>query len=198
MKKILVTGGACAGKTTSLKMMEKYLKENNYEVYVVEEVPTYLISNGITSAKVGRMEFQELIVKTQLENEKEYEEKYGNKDNVVVIFDGSPIDCLKFIKNEELDEFLSKYDTDINKVFRNYDEIIFLDTIAKTHPELYSNENNKARLTDVDAAIERNDKLANQYKRLGKFDLIENCESFDIRDKKIIECINKVIKYELK
>ena len=52
MKKILITGGACAGKTTSLNLIKEYFEKNNYKVYVMEEVPTKLIYEGITSDKI--------------------------------------------------------------------------------------------------------------------------------------------------
>lgn len=191
MKKILITGGACAGKTTSLNLIKDYFEKNNYKVYVMEEVPTKLIYDGITSDKIGRMEFQELVIKTGLENEEECNKKYINQDNVVVIFDGSPLDSLKFITKEELDEILEKYNTNIDKVFSNYDEVLFLDTIAKKYPELYSNDNNKARMTDPKAAVERNDKLLNEYLKIGKINVIENDTNYDNKNKKIIDIISK-------
>ena len=168
MKKILITGGACAGKTTSLKIIKKFLEEKGYKVLVVEEVPTMLINKGITSQKIGRMQFQELIIKTQIINEREYNDKYKNEDKTIVIFDGSPIDCLKFITRKELDDIIKNYDITYDDIIGNYDGIIFLQTIAKKYPELYSDENNKARLTDVEEAIKRNDKILKKYKKYDK------------------------------
>ncbi len=43
----------------------------------------------------------------------------------------------------------------IDKIVTKYDAIIFLQTIAKKYPELYSNDNNIARLPDINLAIER-------------------------------------------
>ena len=48
MKKILITGGACAGKTTVLDVIKEYLEEKEYNVNIIEEVPTKLINEGIT------------------------------------------------------------------------------------------------------------------------------------------------------
>ena len=194
MKKILITGGACAGKTTSLKIIKEYLEGKNYKVHIVEEVPTMLIEKGITSKKIGRMEFQELVIKTQIENEKNYNEKYQNEDKTIIIFDGSPIDSLKFIKRNELDEFLTKYNKKYDDFINNYDGIIFLQTIAKKYPELYSNETNKARLLDIDEAIKRNDKILKEYKKYDKTYVINNYKKFETKKDKIIESIDKIIK----
>ena len=194
MKKILITGGACAGKTTSLKIIKKFLEEKGYKVLVVEEVPTMLINKGITSQKIGRMQFQELIIKTQIINEKEYNDKYKNEDKTIIIFDGSPIDCLKFITRKELDDIIRNYEITYDDIIDNYDGIIFLQTIAKKYPELYSNENNKARLTDVEEAIKRNDKILKEYKKYDKTYVINNYKNFDKKEEKIIDSISKIVK----
>lgn len=188
MKKILITGGACAGKTTVLNVIKDYLEEKGYNVNIIEEVPTKLINESITSEKVGKMEFQELIIKTQIENEKNC-----NYDGVI-IFDGSPIDSMKFINREEFDKFAKKYNTNFEEIINGYDGIIFLETVAKDYPELYSNENNKARLTDVNAAVDRNDKLFNIYNNNSKVYLIKPDKDIEVKKKKIIEVVESIIK----
>ena len=187
-KKILITGGACAGKTTVLNVIKDYLEEKGYNVNIIEEVPTKLINESITSEKVGKMEFQELIIKTQIENEKNCD--YDG----VIIFDGSPIDSMKFINREEFDKFVKKYNTNFEEIINGYDGIIFLETVAKDYPELYSNENNKARLTDVNAAVDRNDKLFNIYNNNSKVYLIKPDKDIEVKKKKIIEVVESIIK----
>ena len=188
MKKILITGGACAGKTTVLNVIKDYLEEKGYNVNIIEEVPTKLINESITSEKVGKMEFQELIIKTQIENEKNCD--YDG----VIIFDGSPIDSMKFINREEFDKFAKKYNTNFEEIINGYDGIIFLETVAKDYPELYSNENNKARLTDVNVAVDRNDKLFNIYNNNSKVYLIKPNKDIEVKKKKIIEVVESIIK----
>lgn len=188
MRKILITGGACAGKTSVLNTICNYLKDNNYEFQIFEEVPTKLISQGITSEKIGKIEFVELIIKNQIANERNCQGKE------IIIFDGSPIDSMKFITREEFEEFARKYNTSFNKIINGYDGIIFLETVAKKFPELYSNENNKARLTDVEAAVARNDKLFNIYSNNSKVYLIKPDKDIEVKKKKIIEVVESIIK----
>ena len=187
MKKILITGGACAGKTTVLELIKKHLIDNDYNVKIIEEVPTKLISEKITPDEIGKMKFQELVIKKQIDNEKNC-----NYDGVV-IFDGSPIDSMKFITKEEFDTFAHKYNTDFEKIINGYDGIIFLETVAKDFPELYSNENNKARLTDIDLAIIRNDKLFNIYNSSSNIYLIKSDKDIENKKKKVIEVIDKIV-----
>ena len=154
MKSILITGGACAGKTTSLEMIKNYLSAKGYKVIVIDEVPTNLIKTGIAYEKIGKLEFIELIIKTQINNEKEIFEKYDNEKNTIVIFDGSP-----------------------------------LQTIAKKYPELYSNDNNIARLPDINLAIERNDRLEKYYNKYRKISVIECENDINIKNNNIKKAI---------
>ena len=187
MKKILITGGACAGKTWVLNTICNYLKDNNYEFQIFEEVPTKLISREITSKKIGKMEFVELIIKNQIANERNCQGKE------IIIFDGSPIDSMKFIKREEFEEFARKYNTSFNKIINGYDGIIFLETVAKKFPKLYSNENNLARLTDVDAAVTRNDKLFQIYNENSNVYLIKPEKNMEIKNNNVINTIKKIL-----
>lgn len=43
---IVLTGGPCGGKSTSLKVLTSALEEKGYRVMTVPEVPTILMSNG--------------------------------------------------------------------------------------------------------------------------------------------------------
>ena len=193
MKSILITGGACAGKTTSLKIIENYLKEKGYKVIIIDEVPTELIKNGVSYEKIGKFEFIELVIKTQMNNEEECYKKYGGEEKTIVVFDGSPIDSLKFISEDELESILKKYDLNIDTIINRYDAIIFLQTIAKKNPELYSNANNIARLTDVNLAIERNDRLERYYNKYGKTHVIECEEDISIKNDNIIKAVKMII-----
>ena len=170
-----------------MEIIKNYLINNNYNVNIIEEVPTKLIYSGITPDKIGKMEFQELIIKTQIEDEMNC-----NYDGIV-IFDGSPIDSMKFITREEFDAFVEKYNTNFEKIINGYDGIIFLETIAKNFPELYSNGNNKARLTDISAAIIRNDKLFNIYNSNSKIYLIKPDIDIEVKKKNVIDVIAKIL-----
>lgn len=193
MKNILITGGACAGKTTSLKIIESYLKEKGYKVIIIDEVPTDLIKNGISYEKMDKFEFMDLVIKTQINNEEECFNKYGSEEKTIVVFDGSPIDSLKFISEDELESILKKYDLNIDRIINRYEVIIFLQTIAKKYPELYSNTNNTARLKDVNLAVERNNRLERYYNKYGKTSVIECEEDIGIKNDNIIKAVKMIV-----
>ena len=45
--KIVLTGGPCAGKTTTISRIEEHLNEKGYHVLVLNECATELIKGGI-------------------------------------------------------------------------------------------------------------------------------------------------------
>ena len=128
-------------------------------------------------------------LKSQINNEKEIFEKYDNEKNTIVIFDGSPLDSLKFITENELENILKKHGMSIDKIVTKYDAIIFLQTIAKKYPELYSNDNNIARLPDINLAIERNDRLEKYYNKYRKISVIECENDINIKNNNIKKAI---------
>ena len=48
IKKIVITGGPCSGKSTMLNLIENTFKEKGYKVLIVSETATELIRGGIS------------------------------------------------------------------------------------------------------------------------------------------------------
>ena len=72
VKRIVLTGGPCAGKSSSLDLIQDYLVNKGYVVYTVQESATELINSGIKpfgSNKLDLLKFQDVILKYQLDNE---------------------------------------------------------------------------------------------------------------------------------
>ena len=55
--KIVLTGGAYAGKTTALHFLKSELERMNIKTYVLENVVEKLISSGVNPEKLGDYEF---------------------------------------------------------------------------------------------------------------------------------------------
>lgn len=192
MIKILITGGACAGKTEVIHTIKNEYQNKGYNVFVLNEIPTQLIMNGVTAQRIGKMKFIELVIKMYLEFDSIYNEFLINTNKDVVIYDGSPLDVLKFISKDKFNEIANKYNTSFDKIINNYDKIIFLETIAKKYPQFYTLENNSARLDNLNMAVERNDILANYYENVN-YIYVEGCINFKEKKNKIIEIIDGML-----
>ena len=66
MKRILFTGGAGAGKTSTIEYVKDYYENKGFDVFIINEVPTMLLNNGFNSRRCGLFEFLDLVAKIDL------------------------------------------------------------------------------------------------------------------------------------
>ena len=192
MVRILITGGACAGKTEIIEAIKNNYQNKEYNVFVLNEIPTQLIANGVTFKKIGKMKFIELVIKIYLELDNNYNSFIANNSQNIIVYDGTPLDMLKFISKKEFDKIAAKYNTSFDKIINCYDKIIFLETIAKKYPQFYTLENNRARLNDVNMAVKRNDILAGYYESANHI-YIEGCLVFTEKKDKVLKIIDETL-----
>ena len=67
IKKIVLTGGPCGGKSTSISVLEQELTNKGYKVFIVEEMATNLILSGAGPREITNIEFQKMSFKLQYE-----------------------------------------------------------------------------------------------------------------------------------
>lgn len=195
IKKILLTGGACAGKTSSITEIKNYYKNKNYKIFVMPEIPTFLINNGITSKEIGNMNFIKLVIGIQIKLIDAYYEmaKNSNASNVLIIFDGGPLDCMKFITKDEFDNIIKRYYNTYQDILNKYDGIIHLETVAKMNPKMYNNETNYARETDPNISIKRDDILIDIYKNHHNRIIIEANDEFHEKIRNVIKACEDIV-----
>ena len=110
---IVVTGGPCGGKTTALDELTKLLRGYGYTVYLVSEVATELINDGIKpfgENKIPLLEFQKLIFDAQFSKEKIRRNaalKCPN-EKVAILYDRGILDNRAYISNLEFQNIIKK------------------------------------------------------------------------------------------
>ena len=154
-----------------------------------------LLSNGFNSKRCGRMNFLKLIAKIEIYLGTILEEQANSSENEkkIMFIDKCPIDNLAFIEKDELDNMLEKLNTNYNEIIDSYDLILHLETIAKSCPELYTNENNPNRTLDKELAIKRNDRLLDAYSKSKKRVIINGYKDIKNKQDKVIEEIEKIL-----
>lgn len=194
-KKVVLTGGACGGKTEALPFIKEYFSKLGYDVYVVSEMATILILGGITAQKVGGKNFQELVVKMQFEIQKTYERAISLSQNNknLIIFDRCPIDAMMFITRKEFNEIANKFNTTYEEILNSYDSIIHMEAVAKSFPEFYTSENNKARKDEMKNTIETDNRLLEAYENHSNRVIISSYKNFNKKIEKVIKEIEKIL-----
>jgi len=194
IKKILITGGACAGKTTSIQKIKEYLESKNYKVLIAKEAPTFLINSGFKPEKMGKTNFLKMVLEVQLNLKRYYDEYSKTNSNAIVIFDGGPLDNMKFIPKFEFENMIKDFNITSDEILNWYDGIIHLETVAKTDLEMYSKDSNPARTSDAETAVKRDDMLLEIYKKHRNRIIVKSNSNFNEKINDVINAVKKIIK----
>ena len=188
IKRIVLTGGPGSGKTTVIERIKKNYEEMGYKVIIVDETATHLINMGIRpfgENAIDMVDFQELVLKEQLEKEKLVDKslEYMNNDKIIIVYDRGALDNRAYVNNEEFENVLSRFDNiTISTLMEKYDLVI--DLVSRE--DFYTLENNTARTEDVTTALELGNKTLKSW--LGHENIKIVLPKDDIEDK-----INEVL-----
>jgi len=179
MKKIVITGGPCVGKTTTINL----LKDKG--IHVIDEVPRDIIAseqrkkieNPLYNAIVPWTnidEFQKLVIAEQLKRENSIPE-----DTSAVLLDRSLVDIFGYCKVAGINPPAELFSLVKNA---GYDKVIFLE-------QLNNYATDSERKEDLVMAKKIHDEILNSYRELG-FPIIV-VPAFDGKAKERAEFVKK-------
>lgn len=203
VKKIVLTGGPCAGKTKILEYLRKELGDAGYYVLVVSETASEYIKNNVlpNDDREHTLMFQDIILYTQYVKE-QLTEKYADfikgKNDVVILYDRAIMDSRAYFPQSDYDALLRKYDINEMEMIDKYDLVIDLISTATLKKECYrlddirSEDIEKAsridKLTSVAWLLHRNLKVIKPTDTLEEkaikvlnyiYCLLNNCQQYE-------------------
>jgi len=150
--KIVLTGGPCGGKTTSLARLSSYLRERGYEVMTCPEAFSIIATNGFSdnfnSVEGMLMQIQHSVLDLQVSIEDSFEVllRASGKPSVLLC-DRGLMDGKAYLTEEEWQTMLSQrrglHDCDFRE--GRYNAIFHLVTAAEGAEAYYTLENNAVR-----------------------------------------------------
>ena len=179
---IVLTGGACGGKTTGLSTIEQELTERGYKVLIVPEAATEVMTGGILPSEINFLDFQNIIFTVQRNNEKAFMQAaqyYAQKQEVVVLFDRGCIDNKAFVGQEEFTQIVKNNGTTETKVRDFYDGVFHLMTAANGAEEFYTLANNAVRKETPEQARQQDKKIIAAWTGHPHFRVIDNSTNFE-------------------
>lgn len=201
VNRICITGGPCAGKTTSLARLSSRLPEMGYKVFTVPEAATLLRSGGAMINinhfdNTQKINFQLRLVKLQLALEDVYTsiaERCG--DSAIVICDRGVMDGSAYISSDLWQALLDEMGlTQVHLRDCRYDAVIHLVTSAQGAEQHFSNRNNLARYEDIEEARNIDRLLQRAWTGHLKMYIVDN-ERVKSFDEKIHKCIEIVLNH---
>jgi predicted ATPase len=158
LKKIVLTGGPCAGKTT---VKEVLAREFVGKAIVVPEVATMLINGGFPSPNDGlrwsegwQQLLEEAIFHTQTRLEQACELLAQERGVDFLICDRGLMDIAAYTPGG-VPAVATLYGVDVQEVYRRYEAVIHLESLATSNPALYletRKKQNAVRFETVDQA----------------------------------------------
>ena len=190
VKKIVLTGGPCAGKTTALTWINNYFSNRGYNVLFVPETATELISNGVApwTCKTN-YDYQSFQIRLQKMKESIFEEAAkkmkGNK--VLIICDRGVLDNKAYMEGYEFKRLLKENNTNEVKERDSYDAVFHLVSAAKGKEDVYTLDNNSARTETVEEARVLDDKIISSWTGHPHFRIIDNSTEFEEKLERLLK-----------
>ena len=202
IKKIVLTGGPCAGKTTALVKITEYFSGFGYKVFNVPEVPTIYSTAGwnyLTPNRDLYYQGERAILETQLALEDQFmrlAEVCARP--VLIVCDRGTMDISAYIKPEEWEEITAMAGTNSNELRERYDAVLHLVSAADGAEQYYTTATNatryeKANEEGLQLARELDKKVIRAWMGHPHLRVINNHDNFDNKLNRVLNEISKVV-----
>lgn len=205
VKRIVLTGGPCAGKTTVLSKIEEDLRSRGYKVFIVKESATELINGGITPFEdgLGMYNFQKIIMMYQYQKEEVYNKAVMESldDNIVIIYDRGLLDNKSYVDDSQFKLILDDLSLSLGRkidefdIANRYDMVIHLVTSAGKKG--YNLENNKARYESENEAILLDKKTLSSWIIHNNLKIVDSTEVFEDKIKVVLSLVQDCLGEDL-
>ena len=197
--KIALTGGPCAGKTTTISRIEEHLIDRGYHVLTLSECATETIRSGIRpfgNNAVSVYDFENEILNLQLFKEKRFNDFvkiYPDGTKIIILCDRGSVDVRAYLGKENYEKILKQNNLKNEDLLKEYDLVIHMITVAADMENRYSNSNNKARFEDSEEAINVDNNIVEAWKDHPNFKVVPVCELLEDKIQLAIKEVDKLI-----
>lgn len=153
MKRVVVTGGPCSGKTEALDVLRGMLSDAGVNALFVPEAATDLIMEGIAPWTCGSMlVFQVNVAQLELQREDAAVEMAKSSGADLVICDRGICDGAAYLPMDDYAQMLEEIAIDHRTALGRYDAVFCLESLASGNPSAYTCANNEARTETAEEA----------------------------------------------
>ena len=203
IKRIVLTGGPCAGKTTALVRVIEHFSSLGYKVFTIPEVPTMFTQAGMNYLTTNRDFFYE-GEKATLEIQLALEDKFMRMaeacaEPCLIVCDRGTMDISAYMQPEMWDDITRRVGTSTQELRDGrYDAVLHLVSAADGAEQFYTTSNNASRNEAADEtglriARELDKKVISAWTGHTHLRVINNHEDFDAKIKRVIKEISAVL-----
>jgi predicted ATPase len=167
---VVLTGGPCGGKSSSLSTISSAARSKGFNVFVVPEVPTMLISGGCVYPGVdgGRklLEYEKGLIELQLQIEESFLRiAASTRQPSVIIMDRGLLDVPAYLPPGQWRQVLRDNALTERQLAARYDLVVHLNSAADGAEQFYTIANNQARTETAEEARELDAKIVANWRR---------------------------------
>lgn len=193
---VVVTGGPCGGKTTSLVKLQLKLASVGLKGLIVPEVATLLMKGGANfacSTSDKRVEQQAAVLRTMivLEDDMHFFAKH-EESRCVILCDRGALDGSAYCSVAEWEKVLTIAGLTTNDLLSRYTAVIHLVTTAIGAPMLYTRSNNDVRRESAAEAAQADLATRNVWQQHPDVTIVENKSI--IFDEKVDEVFRAILR----
>lgn len=197
IKKIVLTGGPCAGKTTALVKIIDHFSSMGFKVFTIPEVPTLFAQSGMDYLTKNRNFFYE-GEKATLEIQLALEDKFIKMaeqvdEPAVIVCDRGAMDISAYMDAHLWQEITSLVGTNSLELRNRYDAVLHLVSAADGAEEFYTTSNNKERTEGLMLARELDKKVINAWTEHPHLRVINNHQDFNTKINRVLKEISAVL-----
>lgn len=199
---IVLTGGPCSGKSSSLTRLVEAFSEKSIRCLVVPEAATMIMSGGVGDffhfAEHQRSEYlrvQNHLIALQDDLRARFVSMAeGFREDCVIIFDRGQMDAAAYTTPEEFQDAMTELGGSLNKWRDSYDAVLHLKTAADGAEEFYTLANNSARQEgDLESARAADQRTLDAWMGHPHLRVIGNEGDFEDKLRRVIQEVEHVL-----
>ena len=203
IKKIVLTGGPCAGKTTALVRIIEHFSNLGYKVFTIPEVPTLFTQAGMNYLTKNKGFFYE-GEKATLEIQLALEDKFMRmaqectEQPCLIVCDRGTMDISAYMAPEIWADITRAVGTTSPELRSRYDAILHLVSAADGAEQYYTTANNAQRnepMTEEGLRIARSldKKVIHAWTGHPHLRVINNHDDFEAKMRRVLKEISSVL-----
>ena len=191
IKKIVLTGGPCAGKTTALVKVIEHFSSRGYKVFTIPEVPTIFLQAGMDYLTKNQDWFYE-GEKSTLEIQLAFEDDFTRMAQtingpVVIICDRGALDISAYLPTEMWEKITGLCNVTTQQLRDRYDAVLHLVSAADGAEQYYNTTSNEMRTRLLDR------KVIQAWTGHPHLRVINNHDNFDTKINRVLKEISAVL-----
>ena len=202
IKKIVLTGGPCAGKTTAMVRIIEHFTSLGFKVFTIPEIPTIFSQAGMNYLTDNKGLFYE-GEKATLELQLGFEDRFMRMaaechEPTIVVCDRGAMDISAYMQPEMWKEITAAVGTSTPELRQRYDAVLHLVSAADGAEQFYTTANNAVRYEQMNEeglrmARELDKKVIKAWTGHPHLRVINNHEDFNKKLNRVILEISHVL-----